>query len=70
MVPPFLRFQAEELSIWTIRMSAKGRPERGFNSEMENRFGSVGLGSSEITNMNLYQNRCTFSTIISDSGDW
>ena len=53
MAPPFLRFQTEELRIWTIQRNAESDEKPGSVLYIENRFKSVGIGESEIVYMHI-----------------
>ena len=47
--------------MWTVGGAQKSGEKEDSFLKMDTRSGSVGLGSSEIINMNLYQNRWVLS---------
>jgi hypothetical protein len=55
MAPSFLRFQTEELRIWTIQRNTKSDEKYSSILQMENRFRSAGIGESGIV-IHLYLN--------------
>jgi hypothetical protein len=57
MAPPFLRFQTKYLYLWTFVGAQKSGQREDSILKMDNRFGSVGIWSSEIIYRFLYPNQ-------------
>ena len=54
--------------MWIVQRSAKADEKSDSMIKMENRFGSVACGESNIDYQHLYLNQCGFSIKIKDFG--